>query len=262
MGDTRRTYSVHSVQRALMILKVLARRPRLTLSQIAKEIGAPRTTALMILSTMQQEKFIDRLEDSTYQLGGGLYDILFSSPFIDTLCATAAPFLAELSEQTGLTVHMAVQEGTDSVYVAKVDGRGMVKFNTYVGQRHALYLTGVGKAILMQTSDDDILGLFPQPSFAEITPKTIRTPGELLEHIRQARQRGYAVEDEEAEMGVSCLGVPIVDLRGVTIGSISVTGLTNQLSLDIHESVAKKMKNTADKIAYALSLKQSESDRA
>lgn len=257
MEKNVRSYAVHSVQRALAIMKVLAHTKCLSVSEIARAIGAPKATTFVIIKTLEAENIVFRLENGSYQLGSGLYDILFGSKFLDILRHVAEPFLEELSAETKMTVHMAVREGRESVYIAKIDGPGFVHFNTFIGQRHLLYLTAIGKAMLMGMDDDEICKLFPMKSFPRKTPKTIRGLHHLLEEIKEARKRGYAIEDEEGELGVRCIGAPIMDVRGRTVGAISITALKEHLPSEVYHDVGSQVVNTARKVAYSISIQNS-----
>jgi DNA-binding IclR family transcriptional regulator len=249
-----RDYNVHSVQRAIAVLRLLNDGNPQTVSDIARLLGMPKTTCFMILQTLESEQLVERREDGKYTIGHGLIELVFGNPLMNVLERVGQPFLHELSQLTGMTAHLAVKQGFDAVYAAKSEGSGFVQFNTFVGQHQPLHVTGVGKAILMGLPDSFILNVYPRERYVPLTPNTVVSPEQLLEHVKTARAKGYAVEDEEGVLGVRCLGVPIVDSHGRTLGSISVTALKEELREEDYDRIAAIMKGVSGKIAQKLEL--------
>jgi len=252
MEKLSRSYFVQSVHRAIEILKLLSDKSPLTVSEIGRLIQTPKTTCFMILQTLEDDGLIERMEDGKYRTGSGLFDLVFGSQFLNVLRNVGTPLLQELSSNTKMTSHLAVKEGLETVYVAKVDGPGFVQFSTFVGQRIPLYLSGVGKAYMMNMSNESIIKMFPEEKFSSRYANTIANRTQLLEQIEEARVNGYAFEDEEGELGIRCVGVPIINSRGHTLGAISVTALKEQLPAAEYAAFGQQIKEIADRLVRDL----------
>ncbi|XID90930.1 IclR family transcriptional regulator [Paenibacillaceae bacterium WGS1546] len=254
MEGSTRPYQVQSVHRAISIMKLLADSEPMKVSDIARAIETPKTTCFMILQTLEQSHIVIRTDDNKYRIGHGIYDFVFGDDFMNGLRQVGDAVLLELANDLDMTVHMAVRQGNETLYVLKRESPGFVQFNTHVGQRHLLHLTSVGKAILMGMSDNEIKKLLPREHFTPKTEFTIKTPEQLLQQIADFRKMGYTIEDEEGEYGVRCVGAPIIDSRGRTIGAISVTELKSKLPDRRFEEVGGHLMKAAEMIARNLEI--------
>ena len=252
MEESTRQYQVQSVHRAISIMKLLANSEPMKVSDIARAIQTPKTTCFMILQTLEQENIVVRSEDNKYQIGQGIYDFVFGDDFMNRLKQVGEPILQELALSLDMTTHLAVRQGVETIYVLKQESPGFIQFNTHVGQRHMLHLTSVGKAILMGLHDNEIVKTISQEHFVPRTEYTITSPEELLKQIREFRDRGYSIEDEEGEYGIRCVGAPLVDSRGRTIGAISVTELKSRLPDHRFDEVGRLIKDAASNLTRNL----------
>lgn len=251
-------YLVQSVRRAIAILKLLSDSEPMTVSEIGRALDTPKTTCFMILHTLEHEGLIDKHADNKYTISHGVYDLIFGNAYLNVLRDVGTPIAHELSESTGMTVHLAVRQGLETVYIVKAEGPGFVQFNTHVGQRHLLHLTSVGKAILMGLRDEHILNAIPRDLYEAKTEYTITSPEELLKQIQEFRRLGYAIEDEEGEYGVCCLGAPVVDSRGRTVGAFSVTELKSKLPRERFDRIGSLLIEAAAKMANTLEMSRSD----
>jgi DNA-binding IclR family transcriptional regulator len=138
------------------------------------------------------------------------------------------PDLEELSQRTGLTTHLAALDGYQVVYLDRVDGHGLVRFDTYVGKRAPVNLTAVGKAIvayLPEVQLDEIL----RADFRRGTERAPARPYDFKIQLQTFRELGYMLEDEEEMPGVYCVAAPIRDATGMVVASIGVIGLKADL---------------------------------
>jgi len=257
-GSAADMYFVQSVRRAIAILRLLSNSGPMTVSEIARAIDAPKTTCFMILYTLEHEGLIDKQPDNRYAISNGIYDLIFGNTYLNILREVGQPIAEQLSEATGMTVHIAVRDGIETVYIVKAEGPGFVQFNTHVGQRHLLHLTSVGKSILMGMSDEQILTIIPRDRYEPKTKYTITSPEQLLSQIQEFRKKGYAIEDEEGEYGICCIGAPIVDSRGRTVGAFSVTELKSKLTQDTFDKIGSMLIEAAAKMASRLEMSRFE----
>lgn len=247
-------YYVQSVHRAIAILRFLSNAKPMTVSELSRQFDIPKTTCFMILQTLEYEGLIEKLEDHKYQISQGIFELVFGNEYLDALRKVGEPVIQKLSEETGMTVHLAIKQGIETVYVLKAQGSGFVQFNTYIGQRHLLHLTSVGKAILMGMQDDRILNLIPRERYTSVTQFTITSPEELLEQIRKFRNIGYAIEDEEGEYGIRCVGAPVIDSKGRTVCGLSVTELKSKMPDECFDEIGRMLIDAAAELAGKLEL--------
>ena len=141
--------------------------------------------------------------------------------------------------------------GKDPVYIDKVEGDGFVRFATIIGQTLPLYASGVGKALAMGMDDDELRSMVGE-QLQPLTSKSFRTIDELLEDVRLARKMGYAVEDEQMEERIRCIGAPVRDAAGHIVAAISITSLVHHLPVLKIPEVGQRVANCAAKISEEL----------
>jgi DNA-binding IclR family transcriptional regulator len=166
----------------------------------------------------------------------------------------ALPHMRWLVEHTRLTAHLAVLEKRHAVFIQKIDGPGMIKFDTYVGKRADLHCTGVGKALLAYSSDEVIRDFLSADSLTLYTDATITSSAGFRKELLRVKQKGYSVDDEEEELGVRCLGVPVFNQLGELIAALSVTGTTAQIPRDSFDGLSETVREASARISRALKI--------
>ena len=147
---------------------------------------------------------------------------------------------------------MAILEGEEAVFIDKVESLSSLRMYSQIGKRIPLYSSGVGKALLLQESDDEILRMFSNVEFIQFTSKTLTSPEAVLEEIKKARLTGYAVDNEEHEEGIYCVAAPVYDYRGQIIAAISAGGRESLLMSDPEQKGIEAVKETALEISRRL----------
>ncbi len=199
----------------------------LTLAELSRRTGIPKATAHRLLAELASWNVVERTPRGM-RLGMALFELGQLAPIQRGLREAAAPFLADLFEATRETVHLAVPDGLDVVYVQKLAGRHGPRLPSRVGGRMPAYCTGVGKALL---------AFAPPPRVAEViaqgltrrTPRTIVAPGLLEQELARVRARGVAEEHEESTVGIACVAAPVLGVDGVGVAAISISGWANRL---------------------------------
>ncbi len=164
----------------------------------------------------------------------------------------AHPFLVDLMERTGMTVHFAIVDGFEGVYVDKIESARTIPTISRIGMRMRLYSTAFGKAILAFLSTEELKKYTSNVKLEKQTPKTITDVNRLFEELSRTKQRGYAIDDEENEAGVKCIGAPVFDYTGNVIGGISVTAAAGSFSEQLTAVVANEVLKTAREISRRL----------
>ena len=196
----------------------------LTLAECANSLGYSKPTAHRILRTLAARGFlrVDR-ERGLYTLG--VANLRLGMTFLEQLDlrAEALPILRQLGTETGETVHLGILDGSDVVYIEKVESTHAVRMFSQIGRTMPAHSTGVGKAILAYLPPDDLGQALPE-SLEARTPATIIDQEELLQHLASVRRRGYSTDEVENEEGIRCVGAPVFDHTGLVCAGISVAG--------------------------------------
>jgi len=138
--------------------------------------------------------------------------------------------LRELSRASQETAHLAVLEGTDMLYIDKVDSPQSVRMHSVIGTRNPLYCTAMGKAILAFLPPEERDTLLDEITLTPRTSRTITDKAALATHLERVRVRGFAIDDMENEEGIRCVGAPIFDHTGSVTAAVSISGPAYRLS--------------------------------
>ncbi|AEH51185.1 IclR family transcriptional regulator [Pseudothermotoga thermarum] len=168
----------------------------------------------------------------------------------------AHPFLVDLMERTGMTVHFALKDGFEGVYIDKVESARTIPTVSRIGMRMRLYSTAFGKAILAFMPKEELQEYLSHVTLTKQTPNTITDKSKLLEELEKVRKQGYAVDMEENEPGIACVGAPVFNYTGNVIGAISVTGAASVFSDQLIKVVAQEVMKTAKEISKRLGAKE------
>lgn len=222
-------YILSSVDNALTVLNLFFVHEELTATEIARILGTNRSSIFRFLVTLENRGYLTKDEHSRYRLGIKLFTLGQLAKSRMELNRLIHPYLEELSEKTGETAHLLIMEGLFSIFTDKVVGNSALKMDTNLGAAYYAHNTGGGKAMLAY-ADEDFLGTYKKEAeYQPLTEKSILTPEQLDDELAKIRQSGYAMDEEEAEIGLTCIAVPVIDEQGKAIGAISVSGPTTRI---------------------------------
>ncbi|HYL86189.1 MAG TPA: IclR family transcriptional regulator [Candidatus Angelobacter sp.] len=243
-----------AVERALNILEAAAqRRDGLTNSEISRKLAIPKSSASYILRTLEKRGYLRRDQDTgRYRLGLKILSLGGDAQINLDIADVALPFMRALSERIHLTVHLAVLDQGEAVYVEKVEAPGFFKVNTWVGRRMFLHSTSVGKCLLAWLPKHEVEALVKPQGLKKRTPKTIITMTKLLADLERVKQEGYAVDDEENSLGARCLGAPVFDATGTVVAALGASGTLTQVDEVNLPRIAEALKETARRISRQL----------
>lgn len=250
MTDDR---SVQSINRALDIVESLAvQQSGLSLTDIAGEVGLPKSTVYRIISTLVKRGYVDRNTDGNYKIGLKLIEAVSYHINSLELQTQARPYVLQIAANLGLTSHLGVMDGDKVVYIEKMDVLSSVKMYSQIGLRTHAYCSSLGKCMLSNYSKEELNAVMANCSFIKFTPNTIGSIEELHDEMSIVRKQGWAMDNEEYERGHRCIGAPIYDYRGDIIAAISASGDKHVLTDDRIESVAEYVKATALEISKGM----------
>ena len=216
--------------RVLAVLIELAGHPEgVTLDELATVLGSSKPTVHRALASLRKASLAKLTSRGVYALGDEFFRLAFRNYEGRSETARLDPLMRALAAEYGETIHYAVLDGRDVVYRAKVDPpQGAVKLTSTVGGRNPVYRTAVGKLLLSQViaTKADLLDWLGGEALEAKTTFTITDPDELLSELEATRARGYGIDDQENELGINCVAVPVyADRSGPPVGAISVSAL-------------------------------------
>jgi IclR family transcriptional regulator, KDG regulon repressor len=217
-------YRSSTIQRALDIMNLFKHSERLSFSQIQKQLGYNKSTLYRVLSVLQENRYLIRDEDGAYHLGFNIYVLGRSASEEYILKNIALPHMRALVEQTDMTVHMGIIEGSEVVIIEKAEPNKQLRMFSRVGASVPAHCTSQGKLLLAYSDRSKVERIIGEHGLRRYTPNTIATADELHEALEKIRDTGYAVDDSEHERNIYCLAVPVLDYQGKIIASLSITG--------------------------------------
>jgi DNA-binding IclR family transcriptional regulator len=214
-------------------------------SALARAAQIPKSTAHRLLKTLAQHEMVDRA-GAKYRLGVRFFELSQAArlTLFDELRNVAAPLLEDLFEVVRETVHLAILEGDDVLYLEKITGPNGSRMPSRVGGRMPATCTSLGKAILA-FSPADVVGRVLGSPLHRVTPYSIVVPRIMQEQLDEVRRNGVAFDHEEARIGVTCVGAPILGKDGYAVGAVSVAGPTTRFD---PRSAARRVRQTAQLI--------------
>ena len=191
---------------------------------IVRDVAAPRAGVIARMDTTLLGYAAQEPETGRYRLTLKMFEL--SSGIVDSMdiMGVAKAHLERLSQRTGEAVHLVIRDGRDIVYIYKTES-GPMRMSSRVGLRSPLYCTGVGKAILATLPGDELEDIWTHSNVQKLTDKTITDLEELRSQLVEVRANGYAIDDEENELGVRCVAVAIPGADGRAESAFSISGL-------------------------------------
>lgn len=243
-----------AVSRALAILEGLADRSGgMTNSEISRKIRIPRSSASYLLRTLERSGYLRRdRETGKYSLGLKVLNLSRGVLVGLDIRQLALPLLRELAQRVHLTVHLAILDQNQAVYIEKVEVPGFIKMDTWVGRRMEVYSTSVGKALVMHLPEPEVEAIVKGRGLHRRTPKTITLYSGFQQELAKVRGQGYAVDDEENSLGARCVAVPVFNSFGNVEASIGVTGTTNQVKKSDIPAIALHVMEASRKLSHQL----------
>ncbi|MDR3296238.1 MAG: IclR family transcriptional regulator [Clostridiales Family XIII bacterium] len=253
------TTTNQSVGKVLQIIEIMSQnRGAMKLQDISVKSGLPVSTALRMVNTLLSYGYVRQdpvtlryaLTLKFAQLGS-----LVSSQF--RITDIMRPYLIELSDKSGEAVCYAADQDMELIYMDVIDGPdGILKVMQRIGKRAPLHCTGIGKIMLLNYSQKELRHFVSAKGLLSYTPKTIVTKETLQRELEKVRRAGYAMDDEECELGARCVAAGIKDYTGRYIGGISVSGPISRLTLERTEILKGAVMDAAKKISEALAYQE------
>ena len=238
--------SVQSVERIFRIIEVMSKEADpLQLTVIAKECHLPSSTTHRLLETLCNLGYAKCSVGGFYSLTPRLFSITSNAFTGNSLLSVVKPHLDKLSDLINETVHLVLCDNTDVVYIYKnVKSIGSIQMGSRIGKRIPMHRTAAGKAILSTLSETSIRQIFSKSNTYPATDRSITDIDELLRCLEIDRRRGYSMDNEENEIGITCVGMTLGKPVDGTHYAFSVSSMTSRMLPERVEYIAKAMKQT------------------
>lgn len=216
---------LQTIGKAIQVLDLFSQdRPEWGVSEVARELDLPKSSTSELMSSLADHGLLCRASRGRYRLGWRLFEL--SQTLLDTtkFRTEARQVMEELVEHWKETVHLAVLDGAQAVYIEKMQPSPPVRILvTRAGARLPAHSSGVGKVLLVSCEWDKVAEILQDQGMPAFTPNTITELEELREELEQVRQQGYAYDDEETLIGLCCAAAPVYDSKGKTMAAISIS---------------------------------------
>src|SRR5258708_19568380 len=214
-----------SVATAIRLLKAFSEdEVEIGISALARRLGLAKSTVHRLAVTLVSEGLLEQnRENGKYQLGIALFRLGALVRRRMNVSNEARPYLYDLREKINESVHLAILDETEIMYVYNLEGTHALRMRSDIGVRKPAYCTAEGQAILA-FQPNDVVDRVIEAGLEPRTPKTITSPEKFIKELAVTRQRGCAIEDEESEIGMVCIAAPIRDDSGDVVAAVGIAG--------------------------------------
>jgi DNA-binding IclR family transcriptional regulator len=245
---------VQVLDRALAALGILANAPGdCSLAELCAALGLHKSTVHRIMMVLEQQRMVVKNEDTgRYRLGLRLFEL--GSRAIDglDLRGRARPYLNRLQDAFGETVFFCMLDEGQVFYMEKVESQRSVRTACTVGSRAPAYCTAVGKAMLAELPDVEVNRIVRRWGLKAITANTITTPAALKAELKAVRARGFAIDDEEKEEGLRCVGAAVHAHSGKLVAAMSISGPAFRMTRERVPEVGRTLMQAARELSAEL----------
>ncbi|MBT9329879.1 IclR family transcriptional regulator [Paracidobacterium acidisoli] len=256
VAKTDGPYQLHSLDRAVAVLEMLGESDTpLSLAEICQKMHLHKSTAHRSLMVLERSALIERTQENRFRLGLKLYELGNRAVEQIDLRARVHPFFRKLSSQVSETVHLSVLQKTKVVYLDKVEPNRRIWMGSKIGASNPVYCTAMGKAMLAFQPPEAIEEIISKIRFVRYTPKTLGSKEALLKSLERVRRRGYAIDDEEIEVGVRCVGAPIFNESRYPIAAVSISGPASRITAQSVPEIAEHLLRCCREISATIGLR-------
>ena len=249
--ETKSGLFVQSFARGLEVIEAFGQTPTMTLTDLAEATGLSRATVRRFVYTLVHLGYV-RATDKHFALTPKIMNLGFAYLASQPLVELVEPVLSNLSKELGQSTSVSVLDGTDVVYIARQETTSIMRINITVGTRFPAYATSMGRVLLAGLDKAQLEAYFAQADLTEVTDYTITNEAALRAELATVRDQGYAVVEEELEVGLASVAVPICNRTGTTVAAMNTSvAVTRQSPEDLTELLPPLLA-AADEVSNAL----------
>jgi DNA-binding IclR family transcriptional regulator len=247
---------IQSLSRGIEILEFLTERKSAGCTEIAKALDVNKSTAFRLLETLLEHNIVEQDETTgKYRLGVGILHISESLLNNLDLVTIARPYLARLVECTQESAHLCILSNNKALIVDQVKSKEVIKVSATIGMAEAIHSSAVGKCLLAFRNEAQREKMLKKIELVPFTQRTIITMEGLLLELEKIRSAGYALDDEEVNIGVRCIAAPIYNYKGEVYSCIGISGPATRIGIDNINFYTQKVKEVAGMISHKLGYK-------
>lgn len=252
-NDKTEQNTIQSLDRAISVLRHMADRGGMALSELAKETDQSPATLYRILTTFQQHDFAEFNEnDQVWNVGSGAYRI--GSAFLrrTSLLEVSRPVLRQLMQDTGETANLGMERNDQVLFVFQVETHESIRAFFPPGTQSKMHASGIGKALLAHFQKDRFEDWIARHGLEKFTEKTLTDPDQLREDLALTRSRGNSFDDEERNIGMRCIAAPVFNAFGDPIAGVSVSGPVSRMNDAKLSEIAEAVREAANRVTRAI----------
>lgn len=254
-----KTYLVPAVVKALDILEYLGKNGASSFTEIHTVLSIPKSSAFQLLTTLKSYGYVRHAGNSSkYSLGFRLYDLGTQAVSRLDIREEATPLLQDLMLKTGQMSILGIQDGLEGVYLAKAEGNQTIRIHSWEGMRFLLHSTALGKVLLAWQEEEKIDAFLQKADLVRFTDRTIIHPEALKRHLKQVRKQGWALDDQEDEQNIRCIGAPVRNIKGEVVAAVTICGLSSEMNGDRRKNLPGQVKETARQLSLKIGGKLSD----
>jgi DNA-binding IclR family transcriptional regulator len=247
-------YPIKVLTKAFAVLDVLLeQKSPMSMSEISEKLNFYPSTVHRILDTLKYGGYVEQNPNNLkYQLGLKLLELGMAKINQIDLVKEAKPFLRDLAKKCDETVHLAILEDDNVLYLAKEESSQTIRMISYVGKRAPLHCTGLGKVLLANLPLRDRDKIIDRIELFRLTNNTITDKGKLREELDMIKEKEFALDREENERDVLCIAAPVRDYKGRVVAAVSVSSPIYRLNNKKQDYIKEALINTVEGISSRL----------
>jgi DNA-binding IclR family transcriptional regulator len=252
-------YRIQAIERAVAILNAFSMDdPELGVTELAERVGLHKSTVHRFMVNLEAAGLVERNPRSgRYRLGLHIFELGGLVMQQMNLWDEALPFLESLVRDTGETGHLAVLDGGEAIYIERVEARRALRVPSAIGRGYPAHATNLGKVLLADLPRERVAEIVAERGLAAYTPNTITDMTDLEAELERIRSHGYAVDNEEYDEGLRCIGAGVRDHSGHVVSALGIGGPVTRITPERVEELAGLVTAAADGLSRRLGANQS-----
>jgi DNA-binding IclR family transcriptional regulator len=243
---------ISRTDRLIAVVESFLVNSRQTLSMVSAACGMEPSTATRYLRQLVAHGWLERDEETrTYSLGARLIEIGKAARTAHPFRQAVLPYMQDLLSKFDETVNLAVHQAGEIVIIEALESGRSIRRGATVGDRDDWFVSSLGKSILAHLPEDQVLSLLAARPPQRLTEHTLVTQEAVLADLAVVRTRGYALDDEESEIGLKCVGVPLRDYHGNVTHALSISGPTERMNGRLEE-ITREMTQVSKSFGNAI----------
>ncbi len=245
--------SVQAIDRGLGVLAIIAGSDGLTLTDLSQRAGLAPSTAHRILASLEAHKFVFHDEErGLWLIGVGAFEVGTAFLRNRRLAGIGRVVMHELMEKAGETVNLGIEDSGEVVFISQVESHSALRAFFRAGSRAPIHASGVGKTLLAEMPEARVKEILYKRGLAKFTDKTLIAPADLFEELAIIAKRGWAVDDEERNLGMRCVAAAVFNEYGEAIAGISISGPTVRITPERAAELGPLVRRAAEEITASI----------